>query len=84
MFWLHCGLFVLVIAVSGFISSLADTTSKRGNACLLTCLVYMYIYISLFSFFHLSCLLACLYVWIQLAADTYIRSCDSTSWWLGT
>ncbi|XP_020279213.1 disintegrin and metalloproteinase domain-containing protein 11 isoform X2 [Pseudomyrmex gracilis] len=29
MFWLHCGLFVLVIAVSGFISSLADTTSKR-------------------------------------------------------
>lgn len=33
MFWLHCGLFVLVIAVSGFISSLADTT-KRGNACL--------------------------------------------------
>lgn len=35
MFWLHCGLFVLVIAVSGFISSLADTTSKRGNACLL-------------------------------------------------
>ncbi|XP_018046759.1 PREDICTED: uncharacterized protein LOC108686143 isoform X11 [Atta colombica] len=29
MFWLHCGLFVLVIAVRGFISSLADTTSKR-------------------------------------------------------
>ncbi|XP_024884939.1 disintegrin and metalloproteinase domain-containing protein 11 isoform X18 [Temnothorax curvispinosus] len=27
--WLHCGLFVLVIAVRGFISSLADTTSKR-------------------------------------------------------
>ena len=33
MFWLHCGLFVLVIAVPGFISS-ADSTSKRGNACL--------------------------------------------------
>ncbi|XP_032686747.1 disintegrin and metalloproteinase domain-containing protein 12 isoform X5 [Odontomachus brunneus] len=29
MFWLHSGLFVLVIAVTGFISSLADTTSKR-------------------------------------------------------
>ncbi|XP_068985828.1 disintegrin and metalloproteinase domain-containing protein unc-71 isoform X5 [Bombus flavifrons] len=28
MFWLHCGLFVLVIAVPGFISS-ADSTSKR-------------------------------------------------------
>lgn len=49
MFWLHCGLFVLVIAVRGFISSLADTTSKRGNACLP--------YLSALS---LSCLLACL------------------------
>lgn len=39
MFWLHCGLFVLVIAVPGFISSLADTTSKRGNACLSTYLL---------------------------------------------
>ncbi|XP_066602697.1 disintegrin and metalloproteinase domain-containing protein 9 isoform X4 [Prorops nasuta] len=28
MFWVHCGLFVLVIAVPGFISS-ADSTSKR-------------------------------------------------------
>lgn len=36
MFWLHCGLFVLVIAVLGVISS-ADSTSKRGNACLLAC-----------------------------------------------
>ncbi|XP_014610805.1 PREDICTED: disintegrin and metalloproteinase domain-containing protein 11 isoform X11 [Polistes canadensis] len=30
MFWLHCGLFVLVIAVHGFIST-ADTTSKRDT-----------------------------------------------------
>lgn len=49
MFWLHCGLFVLVIAVRGFISSLADTTSKRGNACLP--------YLPVLS---LSCLPACL------------------------
>lgn len=48
MFWLHCGLFVLVIAVRGFISSLADTTSKRGNA-LPACLNV-----------YLACLLACL------------------------
>ncbi|KAF7391007.1 hypothetical protein HZH66_009487 [Vespula vulgaris] len=30
MFWVHCGLFVLVIAVPGFISS-ADSTSKRAS-----------------------------------------------------
>ncbi|KAK2583419.1 hypothetical protein KPH14_009404 [Odynerus spinipes] len=30
MFWVHCGLFVLVIAVPGFISS-ADSTSKRDT-----------------------------------------------------
>lgn len=30
MFWVHCGLFVLVIAVPGFIST-TDSTSKRGK-----------------------------------------------------
>lgn len=56
MFWLHCGLFVLVIAVPGFISS-ADSTSKRGNACLPACLfVYLlarfYLSLSLCMFIH--------------------------------
>lgn len=48
MFWLHCGLFVLVIAVPGFISS-ADSTSKRGNACLPACL-----FVYLLARFYLS------------------------------
>lgn len=56
MFWLHCGLFVLVIAVPGFISS-ADSTSKRGNACLPACL-----FVYLLARFYLSLSLS-LYVY---------------------
>lgn len=80
MFWLHCGLFVLVIAVPGFISSLADTTSKRGNACLSvsTCLpAYLPLYLPvclpayLPIYLSLSCLLAC-WDWgvLSVAGDT--------------
>ncbi|KOC67739.1 hypothetical protein WH47_11140 [Habropoda laboriosa] len=65
MFWLHCGLFVLVIAVPGFISS-ADSTSKRGNACLFSCLPAL-----LFSsFLLLACLPACLPVYLFLCLPT--------------
>ncbi|KOX72936.1 hypothetical protein WN51_01866 [Melipona quadrifasciata] len=60
MFWLHCGLFVLVIAVPGFISS-ADSTSKRGNACACACL---FVYPTYLTTTCLLCLLlpACLFV----------------------
>ena len=55
MFWLHCGLFVLVIAVPGFISS-ADSTSKRGNACLPACLPALpaCLFVYLLARFYLS------------------------------